>query len=134
MLFGAYPRLRPHLVAFHGGRLAWSLAHDPEAAEDHARAELARLYGHARVAKALAPGFHATDWGTDPNFLGAYTVAGPGDFPARQALAEPIDDARLLFAGEACRTDGLAGTVGGAILDGRRAAETIVRKRFPRPE
>jgi monoamine oxidase len=134
MLFGAYPRLCPHLVAFHGGRFAWSLAHDPEAANTLARAELARLYGEARVAKALARGFHATDWGTDPNFLGAYAVAGPGDFPARRTLAEPIDEARLVFAGEACRTDGLAGTVGGAIEDGRRAAELIVRRWFPPPE
>jgi hypothetical protein len=32
----------------------------------------------------------------------------------------------LLFAGEACRTDGMAGTVGGAVLDGRRAAALII--------
>ena len=134
MLFGAYPRGRPHLVAFHGGRLAWSLAADPRAADALAREFLAALYGHARTDRALAPGFHATDWGTDPRFLGAYSYAGAGDFGARAALAEPIDDGRLIFAGEACRTDGLAGTVGGAVNDGRRAAEAIVRGRFTRPE
>ena len=33
---------------------------------------------------------------------------------------------RLLFAGEACRTDGLAGTVGGAFASGRDAAARLV--------
>ena len=32
----------------------------------------------------------------------------------------------MVLAGEACRTDGLAGTVGGAMRDGERAAQAVL--------
>ncbi len=35
-------------------------------------------------------------------------------------------DGRVVLAGEACRTDGLAGTVGGAMRDGERAAQAVL--------
>jgi hypothetical protein len=40
-------------------------------------------------------------------------------------LAEPLAGGRLVFAGEATRTDGLAGTVGGAYLSGIEAAGIV---------
>ncbi len=133
ILFGAFPRGEPHVIGFHGGRTAWSLAADHDAANDFARTVLASLYGAARIARALAPGCHATDWGTDPHFLGAYAYAGAGDFPARAALAEPVDGGRLQFAGEATQSTGLAGTVGGAILSGRHAASIVLQARDKPP-
>jgi len=40
-------------------------------------------------------------------------------------LGVPLADGRLVFAGEAVCTDGLAGTVGGAFLSGERAAGLV---------
>ena len=122
MLFHACPRGADHVVGFFGGEAAWAVAHDARACDDWARAELARLFGAAAVRAALRPGAHATTWGIDPHHRGAYAYAGPGDVPARAALAVPVDE-RLLFGGEACRSDGIAGTVGGAARDGERAAD-----------
>lgn len=68
----------------------------------------------------------ATSWGTDPLFLGAYAYAGPGDAGARDVLAGAMLGERVVFAGEATRTDGLAGTVGGAFLSGVEAAERLL--------
>ena len=113
----------PYLIGFVGGRTAWDLATDAARAEEFAREALAALYGRARVGRALHAGAFATDWGTDPHHLGAYAYAGPGDHEARAALRTPVEDGRLLFAGEASHADGLAGTVGGAIREGWRAAD-----------
>jgi len=109
-------------VAFVGGGAAWDLAAaGPGAGEAFARGLLRRLFG-ARADRAFRPGAVETGWGTDPLFRGAYAYAPPGCFPMRARLAEPVGDGRLLFAGEAVRTDGLAGTVGGAYLAGTEAA------------
>ncbi|GAC1341749.1 MAG: NAD(P)/FAD-dependent oxidoreductase [Acetobacteraceae bacterium] len=123
MVFNAGPQGRAYLTGFVGGRMAWSLAGDARAAEDLARAELARMLGAA--AGAAGPGL-VTGWGTDPFSRGAYAYAGPGDADQRGVLAAAFPAERLLFAGEACRTDGLAGTVGGAWLSGRDAADRLL--------
>jgi monoamine oxidase len=62
---------------------------------------------------------------TDPLACGAYAYARPGCADARRTLGAPIAGGRLVFAGEATRVDGLAGTVGGAFLAGREAAAAI---------
>ncbi len=67
-----------------------------------------------------------THWDADPWIRGAYAYALPGHAGARAALAEPLLDGRLIFAGEACH-DGLAGTVGGAWLSGESAASAILQ-------
>ena len=67
-----------------------------------------------------------TAWGADKLHRGAYAYAGPGDADQRGVLAAAFPGDRLLFAGEACRTDGLAGTVGGAFLSGKEAAERLL--------
>jgi monoamine oxidase len=62
-----------------------------------------------------------TDWGTDPCFLGSYTHARLGHHASRAALAAPLGEGRLCFAGEACHPR-FAGTVAGAWLSGQAAA------------
>ncbi|HYZ62397.1 MAG TPA: FAD-dependent oxidoreductase, partial [Acetobacteraceae bacterium] len=123
MTFNAWPQGRPYISGFVGGRLAWSVAEDPVAAEALARAELARMLGGAA---GLGGGAVVTRWGTDPLHLGAYAYAGPGDADQRGVLAMAFPGERLLFAGEACRMDGLAGTVGGAFLSGEEAADRLI--------
>jgi monoamine oxidase len=125
MSFIAWPRDTDHTIGFVGGDAAWAVAPDPRAAFDLARSQWRAMFG-AQADGIFAEGGFATDWGTDPHHLGAYSYARPGGAGAREALARPIGGGRLLFAGEACRTDGMAGTVGGAVLDGRRAAAIVL--------
>ncbi|MBC7802180.1 MAG: FAD-dependent oxidoreductase, partial [Gemmatimonadaceae bacterium] len=66
-----------------------------------------------------------TGWAADPLTLGAYAYAPPGKAGMRGQLAQACPAGRLLFAGEAVRTDGLAGTVGGAFLSGIDAADRL---------
>lgn len=128
MTFNAWHQGRGHVVGFVGGRLAWDVAPDPRAAEALARAELAAMLGPAALA-ALGPAAAITRWGTDALFRGAYAYAGPGDAGQRAVLAGACPGERLLFAGEATRSDGLAGTVAGAYLAGIEAAERLLGRR-----
>lgn len=125
MLLGVRPADAPYVTGFFGGRFAWSFSGREEDALDEARARLSATLGAAAL-DALPPGGFVSRWGSDPLFLGAYAYARPGHAGARAALGQPIGDGRLVLAGEACRTDGLAGTVGGAMLDGERAAHSVL--------
>jgi monoamine oxidase len=121
----ARPFGAPVMLAFIGGSLAWELSRaGKQAAEAHARAEFAHVFG-AEAAKALGPPI-ITDWGEDPAFFGSYSHAIPGAQAARRALAEPLADGRLIFAGEACHPR-FAATVAGAWLSGEDAAQLILR-------
>ena len=113
------------LSSLVGGRLAWAVAGKPRDAEDVVRDGLRRMFG-TRADRALSPGAAVTGWGTDPLTLGAYAYAGPGAFGLRAQLADAYPGERLIFAGEACRSDGLAGTVGGAYLSGQDAANCLL--------
>jgi monoamine oxidase len=62
-----------------------------------------------------------THWEADPYIRGAYSFAHAGDAGARTALAQPLADGHLLFAGEACHV-GMAGTLAGAWISGQDAA------------
>lgn len=120
----ARPFGAPVMLAFIGGSLAWELSRaGKHAAEAHARAEFARVFG-AEAARALGPPI-ITDWGEDPHFLGSYSHAIPGAQAARRVLAEPLADGRLIFAGEACHPR-FAATVAGAWLSGEAAAQLIL--------
>ncbi len=121
MTFNAWPRGQDHVIGFLGGAAA---AVERAAVEGLARAELRRLFG-GRADAAFAPGAVVTDWTADPFTRGAYAYARPGHAGARAVLAEPLAGGRLVFAGEANCTDGLAGTVGGAWLSGQRAAAQV---------
>ncbi len=123
MFFVARPRGAAHLIGFVGGSAAAALARDGEAAiADFARAQLASLVGHAARAKAVV----VADWSSDKPHRGAYAFARPGHADARKKLAEPLAGGRLVFAGEAVATDGLAGTVGGAFVSGSNAANALL--------
>ncbi len=119
-----------YAVGFIGGRAAWSLAAAPGESASFMRDELVRLLGRAARGAFAANDYLATDWGTNPLFLGAYAYAKPGHAGARAVLAEPIWDGRLIFAGEACAAGGKAGTVAGAYESGCRAA-ALVAARVP---
>ncbi len=124
MTFNAWPLGRGYLAGYMGGRAAWAVAGDDAAAEAFAREQLRAMLGPVR----LGPRAVVTAWATDPRFLGAYSYARPGHAGARAALADAFSGERLLFAGEATRTDGLAGTVGGAWLSGRDAAARLLSR------
>jgi monoamine oxidase len=123
MFFHAWPSGRDHVIGFAGGPTAWELARaGADATEAFARAQLRDLLGARADALGAAV---VTTWGTDPAHLGAYAYARTGHADARAALAQPLADGRLIFAGEATCTDGLAGTVGGAYLAGQQAARIV---------
>jgi len=124
MTFLVRPLGASHVIGFVGGPAAQALGREgPAALEDFARSQWRDLFG-ARA--ELGPAVVA-DWSTDPWHRGAYAYARPGCAGARAALAAPLAEGTLAFAGEACRSDGLAGTVAGAWLDGVRAADAVDR-------
>jgi len=118
----AWPLGRPYIAGHFGGQTAWDHT-NPAEAEALVRAELVDLFGHQATTLLNGPAV-VTDWGTNPRFLGAYAYAPPGFHGARAALGTPIDDGRVMLAGEACHAT-LAGTVGGAWLSGQGAARQM---------
>jgi monoamine oxidase len=130
MFFQAWPRGENHVVGFVGGPMAWELSRaGPAATEAFARDQW-RLCLGADADRILGPAI-VTNWAADPAFLGAYAYATPGNADARRRLGMPLAEGRLIFAGEAVCTDGLAGTVGGAWLSGRQAARDITATLVP---
>ena len=125
MIFQCWPYGRDYVQGWIGGSPAWDLARQGDAAvADFALAELRRLLG-ARADRVFAGSARlVTRWDADPWARGAYAYVPPGQAGARSALAEPLAEGRLVFAGEACH-DGLAGTVGGAWLSGEAAARAV---------
>ena len=112
---------RKHLIGFLGGDLAWSVANDPAAATGLAQTELRRTgLSHP------GPATLVTGWGTDPHTRGAYAYAGPGDARQREVLAQAFPGGRVLFAGEATRTNGQAGTIAGAHQSGIEAVNRLL--------
>ena len=121
MSFHCWPSGHDYISGFVGGPTAWALARAGDGAtRDFVRARFVELLG--ADAGAGITRITVSGWGTDPLHLGAYCYARPGAAGARVALGAPLGDGRLIFAGEATRTDGLAGTVGGAWLAGVDAA------------
>jgi monoamine oxidase len=118
-----WPYGADHAICFLGGSHAAAME-APGAAEDYVRGQWRALFG-ARADAAFRPGAVVTQWGQDPWALGSYAYAVPGQAGARAVLGQPLAGGRLIFAGEATRTDGLAGTVGGAFLAGEDAAAAV---------
>jgi monoamine oxidase len=124
MSFHVWPEGARHIAGFVGGPVAWELARAGEGAtKAFARQQLERALGGEAVAKVGA--ILVSSWGSDPLQRGAYTYALPGQAGGRAVLGTPVGGGRLVFAGEAVCTDGLAGTVGGAFLSGERAAGLV---------
>ena len=122
MGFQCWPYKRDYVQGWVGGPVAWDMARAGDAAAaDFALGQLRTLFG-GRVDRLFAGGQHlVTRWDADPFVRGAYSYVRPGDADARIALARPLADGRLLFAGEACH-NGMAGTVAGAWISGQEAA------------
>lgn len=117
----------PVAVANLGGDMARDLCRAGEAAAVSLATEhLAAILGSQ--ASGAVRGGRLAGWWTDPHARGSYSIAAPGHADARDALREPLAD-RLYFAGEALAGGG-AMTVGGATLDGERAAREVL-KRLP---
>ncbi len=119
----AWPHGGEHVTCFAGGQHAAAIERGDDA-EAWVREQWRALFG-ARADAAFRPGAVVTRWESDPLFGGSYAYARPGCAGARDALGQPLAGGRLVFAGEATRTDGLAGTVGGAFLAGEDAARAV---------
>jgi monoamine oxidase len=78
----------------------------------------------SRAAASIKP-LHASRWSHDPLSMGGWSVAKPGKAGQRMALRAPVSE-RIWFAGEATSVEQW-GTVGGAWLEGQRAALEIRR-------
>jgi monoamine oxidase len=76
------------------------------------------------AARSLKP-LHASVWSHDPLSMGGWSVARPGKAHQRIGLRAPVAE-RIWFAGEATSVQQW-GTVGGAWLEGQRAAGEIKR-------
>ena len=118
----AWPHGQDHVICFHGGSHSAELDRTGSA-EAFAREQLRDIFGR-RVDAAFRPGAVVTRWASDPFARGAYAYARPGHASERGVLGQALAGSRLVFAGEATRTDGLAGTVAGAFLAGQDAAAT----------
>ncbi len=118
------PLGEPLVVCLVGGSLAWDLATQPAATGiEFARDRLRALLG-ANADVGFRRGT-VTDWGTNPNTLGAFTAAKPGFVTARAKLDNPIAE-RVLFAGEA-QGGARSQSVEGAYDSGRRAGARILK-------
>jgi monoamine oxidase len=126
MPFQCWPFGRDYVQGWIGGSVAWDLARQGDAAAvDFALTYLRRAFG-SRVDRLFAGGTSlVTHWESDPWIRGAYCYAIPGSAHARDALAEPVSDGHLMFAGEACHI-GFAGTLAGAWISGQAAAKAAL--------
>ncbi|HET6894630.1 MAG TPA: NAD(P)/FAD-dependent oxidoreductase [Candidatus Baltobacteraceae bacterium] len=117
------PQPAPILAAWAGGdavaRLQTSVR-DPIAA---AIETCERLFPQTAVREQLVNA-HCHDWQRDPCARGAYSYLRVNGGDARERLAEPVGGV-LYFAGEATSA-GDAGTVGGALESGYRAAAQVL--------
>ncbi|MDK9697759.1 MAG: FAD-dependent oxidoreductase [Siculibacillus sp.] len=106
-----------------GGSFADELVRAGERAMvDFALSSLVEAFG-GEAKKKVARG-RATAWRRDPLFGGASSCAEPGHGDDRTILRRPLDG-RLWLAGEASHPT-LWGTVGGAFLEGERAADEVL--------
>ena len=121
--FEFWPFGRDLCLVLLGGDHARRLCEAGErAAVDFATGRLAGMAGgHVRAA---VTGGRLAGWWTDPYARGSYSVARPGRVAARQALRQPVGG-RIFLAGEASAGGG-AMTLGGATLDGQRAARAVI--------
>jgi monoamine oxidase len=116
------------LTGWSGGPLAAQLSGvDESAIVNHALGQLASSFA---ITRSKLDGWLADwrcfDWQRDPLARGAYGYVTAGGLEAVRRLASPVENT-LVFAGEATEAK-LAGTVAGAIVSGRRAAEAILAR------
>jgi monoamine oxidase len=110
------------LNAWAGGPKAVALAQqDERALIATALQDLRVLFGEEIDPRDELEAVYTHDWQNDPCSRGAYSYVAVGGTGARAALAAPVDGV-LFFAGEATSPAGEAGTAGGALQTGERAA------------
>lgn len=114
------------ITGWSGGPQAFEFAKTGDV-EDASVSELARVFriGRKRV-ESLIDSIHTYDWTHDPNIRGAYSYARVGGAFAARTLARDFGE-RIFLAGEATDS-GSSGTVEGALVSGKRAARSLVRK------
>jgi hypothetical protein len=96
----------------------------PDAARRLARTVLAERFGHRALRDLAIPA--VSTWREDPWSRNSWAVVPPGRFPIRDDLKAPVAD-RLWFAGEALSRPQW-GTVGGAWVEGERAASEVAAR------
>jgi monoamine oxidase len=122
--FIAWPTGHDYLFGNIGGRFAWDLSDQGDAAViDYALGELVRIVG-SDARRHFVKGL-ATDWARNPLTRGAYGAVRPGAEGAREVLAQPVGG-RIFFAGEAVAGENSA-LVNGAYLSGQATAGAIAR-------
>jgi len=121
-----YPVRVPLAVAWSGGPpAAGLLAQGAEAAAGHALRTLAETLGLSRRrVESKVEAFWSHNWLADSWSRGAYSYPLVGGAEAARDLARPIEGT-LFLAGEATASEGLNGTVEGAIASGLRAARQV---------
>ena len=116
MAFQCWPYRRDYVQGWIGASAAWELAREGEAAAvDFALGQLRSIFG-GRVDRLFSRRRDAGD-ALGCGSAGAWRVllcAAGRCGCAQSALAQPLADGHLLFAGEACH-DGLAGTLAGRL-------------------
>jgi monoamine oxidase len=127
--WSAYPMHVPVLIGWAAGARAERLSNLPEhAIVCEAVAALARITGEPEQRLGdLLEAAHLHNWQTDPCARGAYSYIPVNTMDAPERLAVPVEDT-LFFAGEATDTEGLEGTVHGAIATGERAAREVIER------
>jgi monoamine oxidase len=113
------PMRLPLLIGWAGGPKAERLAGTRQA-KAAILASLKAVFGECDSPDQML----VHDWRADPLARGAYSYVRVGGAGAREALAEPLEGT-LFFAGEATSRDD-AGTVGGALASGQRAAREVL--------
>jgi monoamine oxidase len=125
----ALPVRAPLIVAWAGGPRARRLAAGgTQGMIRQALASFQSIFGKRADVEADLLGASVHDWERDPYCCGAYSHVMVGGQGAREILARPLRDT-LYFAGEAADLWGEAGTVGGALQSGTRAARELMRGR-----
>jgi len=122
------PMRAPLLTAWAGGPKAQVLTGSTKKELlRHALASVRSVFRHIPQPEAA----YVQDWQADPFARGGYSYVRVGGHGARRILQKSLEDT-LFFAGEATDTRGEAGTVGGALQSGIRAARELMRRRAPR--
>lgn len=106
----------------HADALQGRSRHDVFSAATASLAKIVGVKPGALNRLLISAYFH--DWHADPFARGAYSYVPAGALPAREKLAQPVDNT-LYFAGEATDLQGHSATVHGAIASGQRAASLI---------
>lgn len=117
------PMRAPLLTAWAGGPKAARLTgSSKKELLRHALASVRSVFGRIPDPEAA----YVQDWQADPFARGGYSYVRVGGKGARELLQKPLEGT-LFFAGEATNTEGEAGTVGGALQSGYRAARELLK-------